>query len=97
VIFIVLRLAAALLLFWALSPQPARYYHALHWVVFLVAVYAVYRTIRERFVIWAWFFGITAFALNPFIRLPLEHAMWGTVYAGAGLIMVVSIAGTWRR
>jgi len=97
VIFVVLRLAAALLLLLALGPQPAGYYDALHWVVFLVAAYGVYRTIQDRYVIWAWFLGITAFALNPFVRLPLDHSMWSAVYTGAAVIMVISILGTWRR
>ncbi len=96
-IFIVLRLASAFLLFGALGSQTAGYYHAIRWVVFLVAAFGCYRSIRGRFVVWAWLFGITAFALNPFVSLPLDRGMWGAVYAGAGLVMLVSILGTWRR
>jgi len=89
--FVVVRLAVAGLLVWALARHPYSYYVLLRWVTCAVAVYSVIVAWpAER---WGWVvaFGTVALLFNPLVPVHLDRSTWATIDVVVAALMIGSI------
>ena len=91
------KLAAALLLFWALGGHPYSYYQFLRWAVLIAGAYSSYDAYENKKVAWAWIFGIMAVLFNPIIPFYMSKETWQTVDLIGGIIFLVSTFGKTQK
>lgn len=72
----VARLMAALMLLWAIVPNPYPYYMLLRVVVCAVGAYSAYIVYQQKKMEWVWAFGLTAALFNPFVPAHLTKEIW---------------------
>jgi hypothetical protein len=72
-IFKIVRIIAAALLFWALDRHPYGYYTILRFVVCGVAGYGIFISMELDKNVWAWILGITAVLFNPILPIHLNR------------------------
>jgi len=89
--FIVIRIVASALLFWALANHPYDYYTILRWVVCGVAAFSTYVSYEINKKEWTWIFGIIALLFNPIITTHLSREMWAYIDIITGIIFLLSI------
>jgi hypothetical protein len=89
--FIVARLIAAGLLFWALDRHPYGYYTLLRWVVCGVAAYAATQALGMNKLSWVWTFGIVAVLFNPLVPVHLNRELWAVIDVGVAILMLLSL------
>jgi len=70
------RLITAIMLLWAILPNPYPYYMLLRVVVCAVGAYSAYMAYQKNKEGWAWLFGLTAALFNPFIPAHLTKEIW---------------------
>ncbi|PIR50129.1 hypothetical protein COU79_01135 [Candidatus Peregrinibacteria bacterium CG10_big_fil_rev_8_21_14_0_10_54_7] len=70
------RLAAALMLLWAIAPNPYPYYMFLRVVVCGVGAYSAHKAYELKKTEWTWAFVLTAVLFNPFIPAHLTKEIW---------------------
>ena len=63
--FTIVRLAAALMLLWALADNPYAYYQILRWIVCGVTAYSTFLALEAKKDQWTWIFGTGISALRP--------------------------------
>jgi hypothetical protein len=97
-LFIVARLAAALMLLWAVAPQffqmPSHrysFFELLRVVVCAVCALGVYCAIQWKQVGWAWTFGSLALLFNPFVKVALGRDTWNFVDIVVAVFLIASI------
>ena len=89
---IILRLAAAVMLFYALkSGLPFDYFTLLRVIVCGVAIYITVLTFKQSQHEWAWVFGTVAILFNPIAQVTLERRTWAIIDIACGLIFLSSI------
>jgi len=82
------RLVAALMLLWAILPNPYPYYMLLRVVVCAVGAYSAYMAYQKQEIGWARAFGLTAVLFNPFFPAHLTKEIWMFFdLVGAGLFV----------
>jgi len=89
--FIIARIIAAILLFWALDRHPYGYYTLLRFVVCGVAAYSAYFAAELKKKSWAWIFGIIAFLFNPIIPIHFDRDTWQIIDVGVAILLLVSL------
>ncbi len=89
--FVVARIVAAALLFWALDRHPYDYYTILRFVVCGVTAYGFYQSLEIKKSFWSWIFGITALVFNPFIPIHLSRDSWAVIDIIVGILLIASI------
>jgi hypothetical protein len=87
----ILRIIAAILLFWALDRHPYSYYTFLRFVVCGVAGYGAFISIKLDKNVWAWIFGITAVLFNPILPIHLNRDLWAIIDVAVALVLIVSL------
>ena len=90
--FKIARIAAIILLLWALARHPYGYYTLLRFVVCGVGAYGVY--FSSEIIIskgWAWIFGIIAILFNPIIPIHLDRDTWAVIDVAVAVILGASI------
>lgn len=86
---VVARLAAAVLLFWALDRHPYGYYQILRWITCAAGLYAALTAYGGQKTGWAWVLGVVAAVFNPIIPVHLDRDTWKVIDAAtAGLLLV---------
>ena len=90
-IFIIVRLIAIVLLFWALDRHPYGYYTFLRLVVCGVTAYSAYFAVGINKNGWAWTFGAIAFLFNPIIPMHLTRDIWQIIDVGVAILLFVSL------
>jgi hypothetical protein len=86
------RIAAAVLLFYALQRHPYSYYTILRWVTCGTAAYTAYLAFQRQSVGWCWLLGIVAVFFNPFVPVALDRKTWATIDVATGVLLLISIA-----
>ncbi len=89
--FLVARIAAAILLFWALDRHPYGYYTLLRFVVCGVTAYGAYFAAEVKQTGWAWIFGVVALLFNPLIPIHLRRDTWAIIDLGVAGFLLISI------
>ena len=90
--FKIARIAAIILLLWALARHPYGYYTLLRFVVCGVSAYGAY--FSSEIIInkgWAWIFGIIAILFNPIIPIHLDRDTWAVIDVAVAVVLGVSI------
>ncbi|MFA5794009.1 MAG: DUF6804 family protein [Candidatus Brocadiia bacterium] len=89
--FVIARIVAIALLFWALDKHPYDYYTMLRLVVCGVTAYGVFFASENKKIGWAWGFGIIAVLFNPIIPVHLDKDTWALIDVMAAIILTVSL------
>ena len=89
--FTIVRLAAALMLLWALADNPYAYYQILRWVVCGVTAYSAFLALEAKKDQWAWIFGITAILFNPIAPIHLEREIWSVIDITTAALLLISL------
>jgi len=88
---IVLRLGAAVLLLWALSPHSIGYYSVLRWVTCGVGCYLTTIAVDQKKLYWIWVFGAIAILFNPLIPIHFDKHSWRILDVITGVVFLASI------
>lgn len=88
--FIVARIIAIGLLFWALDKHPYGYYTMLRFIVCAVTAYGAWFASEIENKGWAWCLGIIAVLFNPIFPVHLDKETWGYINVMVGIIIAVS-------
>lgn len=88
--FVAVRVGAALLLVWAIAPNPYPYYVLLRFVVCGVCGYTAYRYSQAGSTIFAWIFSGLAVLFNPFLPIYLASELWMPIDLVAASILLWS-------
>ena len=91
------RLVAAIILLWALLPNPYGFYMLVRLVVFGVSGYTAYRYAQRNLSGLAWLFGVIAIAYNPLLPVYLTRAIWMPVDLLTAGVLVWSVFHDRRR
>lgn len=89
--FTIVRLAAILMLLWALADNPYAYYQILRWVVCGVMAYSAFLAFEAKKDKWTWIFGITAVLFNPIAPIHLEREVWSVIDITAATLLLISL------
>ena len=90
-VYKIVRIIAAILLFWALDRHPYSYYTVLRFVVCGVAGYGVFISIQLDKNVLAWILGITAILFNPIVPIHLSRDLWAIIDVAVGLVFIFSL------
>jgi hypothetical protein len=95
-IWIIVRLIAAYLLFWAIDSHSAGYYIMLRWVICGTAVYSMFMTSEytdkhPALIGWQYVFALMVLTFNPIFLLSLPKQGWVVLDVLAALLMVASV------
>jgi len=85
------RIAAAVLLFYALQRHAYSYYTILRWVTCGAAAYTAYIAFQRQSMGWGWLLGIMAVFFNPLIPVTLDRKAWAKVDIATGVLLLISI------
>src|SRR5690348_14087482 len=91
------RLVVALLLLWALLPNPYVYYTSLRFVVCAVCIFTAYRYTQERTIGFAWLFAGIAGLFNPMLPIHLTREIWFPVDLSTAALLTGSYIRDRRR
>jgi low affinity Fe/Cu permease len=91
IIFIVLRIATAGMLVWALARHPIGYYTILRLVVCAVCAYGIYLAIRWKQQGWAFPFGALILLFQPLTNLRVTRQTWNYVDVAVAAFLVLTI------
>jgi hypothetical protein len=91
VVFIVARILASALLFWALARHPIGYYTILRFVTCAVCIYGAYRATQSRQPGWMLIFGAIAVLFNPVISFRMTRETWAYVDVLVAIYLLVSL------
>lgn len=91
VVFIIARVLAAALLFWALARHPIGYYTILRFVTCAVCLYGAYCATQSKQTGWMLTFGATAVLFNPIISFRMTRQTWAYVDVIVGVYLIVSV------
>lgn len=98
------RLAAAVLLLWALADHPYGYYTMLRWVVSGVAAWTAFEARGAGSRGLAWLFGIAALMFNPIVPVHLDRQTWAWIdvvqaiaFIAVSLTFVANPKQAWKR
>lgn len=86
-----MRIAAIVLLLWALADHPYGYYTILRIAVCGVAAYGAYFSKEQKKKEWVWIMGAIAVVFNPIIPIHADKASWGVIDVASAGILFVSI------
>lgn len=89
--FIIARIIAVILLFWALDEHRYGYYTLLRFVVCGVTAYGAYLAAEIEKKGWTWTFGILTVLFNPVIPIHLNRETWAFIDIGVAILLLVSI------
>lgn len=85
------KIAAILMLFWALTDNPYGYYHILRWVICGLSGYSVYLAYKNENKVWIWIFGIIAVLFNPIVPIYLDRESWSVIDVIVATVIFTSI------
>lgn len=90
ILYSILALFAAGMLFWALSRHSYDYYTLLRFVVCAVSAFGAYLAFKRDSTVWG--FGLAALALlfNPVATVGLRRQTWAKVDVAAGILLIIS-------
>jgi len=91
ILFLILRVISALILFIAIADMPYGYYRFVRLFTFAVCSYSLYKAYSIKNKTFSWIFGIIAIVFNPIYPLYLGKELWQIVDAISGIIILVSI------
>lgn len=91
------RLVAAVILLWALLPNPHGFYMLVRLVVCGVCGYTAYRYAERELSGLAWLFGVIAVAYNPLLPVYLTRAIWMPLDLITAGFLVWSVVHDQRR
>ena len=89
--YIIARVIAIILLFWALDKHPYGYYTLLRFVVGGVSAYGAYFAVELKENGWAWTLGIIAILFNPIVPIYLDKGTWAFIDFGVAIILLISL------
>lgn len=89
--YLVARIVAVILLFWALDKHSYGYYTLLRFVVCGVSAYGAYFAVELGKNGWAWTLGIIAILFNPLIPIHLDKDTWAVIDSGVAIVLVISL------
>lgn len=88
---IVLKLLAAIALFFALARHSYDYYTLLRWFVCAVSVFSTLQALQRKSTGWVVAFVVVALMFNPFAPVHLKRETWAFVDVVVGVLFLVSI------
>jgi hypothetical protein len=91
IVFGIVRIMSALILFIAIADLPYSYYRFVRIFTFAVCSYSFYKAYSIKNKIFSWIFGIIAFLFNPIYPLYLGKELWQIIDLLSGIIILVSI------
>ena len=96
-ITIVLKIAAAGMLFAAMGRHPYDYYTVMRWVVCGVSAFGAFQAVQSGKSGWAWLLAVFALAFNPFIPVHLKRNTWMFIDPAVAALLLLSIPFTNSR
>jgi hypothetical protein len=102
IIWIIVRLIAASLLFWAVSPHSHGFYTMLRWVICGIGVYSMFMTSEytdqyPELKGWQYVFALMVLTFNPILVLSLPREGWIVLDVLAALLMVASVLSIHKK
>ncbi|OGI03828.1 MAG: hypothetical protein A2287_07915 [Candidatus Melainabacteria bacterium RIFOXYA12_FULL_32_12] len=96
IFFLIARIVAAVMLFWALEIHPDSYYMFLRWIVFIVAVFTAFKFFKLDKSMWIKVLGCIIFAgiavlFNPIAHIHLTRTIWSNADMVTAVLFLVSI------
>jgi len=87
---LLIRLATAALLLWALGRHTVDFYVLLRWVVCIVAGHSAYRAGAEKKVGWFLVFAAIVLLYNPVFPVHLRRSVWAPIFVLTATTFFVS-------
>lgn len=97
IIFVVARVCAAALAFWALGENPLSFYAFLRWVVCLTSCFGFYLALKKSASFQPYLFGIAAVLWNPVFRIHLSRDLWHVADLVLGASFAISVVMDFAR
>lgn len=91
------KIAAVILLLWALADNPYGYYQFLRWAILIIGGYSAYLAYNLKKIGWAVVFGIIAVLFNPMIPFYFSRDVWQLIDIGSAVLFLVSSLGKKRE
>ena len=89
--YVIARVIAAAMLFWALDRHKYDYFVLLRWVTCAVAAYGAVLASEVRRISWTWTLGIVALLFNPILPVHLKRETWAVIDVATGVLLLASI------
>ncbi len=87
----IVRVAMAMVLFLAGFPRPRRSEEILHWIVFVFALYLVYRAYQYRRLLWTGIWLLLAVLFNPLMPIRLLRPTEIRLEYATGALLLLSV------
>jgi hypothetical protein len=95
VIFSIVRIVVAGMLFWALGRHPIGYYTVLRLATCGVCAFGIYVALKVKQVGWIFVFATILLLFQPFVSLRITRQTWQYVDVSVGIILLISIPYLW--